>query len=112
MDYPDLDQLPADLREAVEKRGSLNVYRMVTHSPSLALPFLEIADAILQANTVPPDLRELAIVRVGRAYGAEYEHHHHERIAKLFGVTDTALAAAASGDTTGLSDEQQSVLRW
>lgn len=112
MDYPDPDQLPAPIREAVAARGSLNVFRMVAHSPNLAPAFYEFGDVILGDNTVPPDLRELAIVRVGRRYAAEYEHHHHERIAQLFGVTEAQLVAAAGDDHAELSDVQAAVLRW
>lgn len=112
MDYPDIDQLPPALREAVTSRGSLNVYRMVTHSPGLSLPFLAMADAIFQGNTLPADLRELAIIRVGRRCGAEYEHHHHERIGFLVGLSETAIASAATGDTDGLTDTEASVIRW
>lgn len=112
MDYPDLAALPNELREAVTSRGSLNVYRMVTHSLGLAPSFLEMAGAMLQTNTVPVDLRELAIIRVGRTYDAHYEHHHHERIGKLVGLTDRAIQATATGVTTGLTDSEAAVLRW
>lgn len=36
MEYPDLSALPTELQEAVTTRGSVNVYRMITHSPGLA----------------------------------------------------------------------------
>lgn len=112
MDYPDLDQLPDDIRTAIEARASLNVLRMIGHTPNFAPAFFLFGDVALGANTVPADLRELAIIRVGRRYGAEYEHHHHERLGALVGLDETAIAAAASGDATGLTDEQAAVLRW
>lgn len=112
MEYPDPAHLPTEIREGIEARGSLNVYRMIAHSPNLAPVFFEFGDRILGENTVPPDLRELAIVRVGRRYAAEYEHHHHERLAQLFGVTDDELRAAATGEYSGLADDRAAVLRW
>ncbi|KQX65131.1 MULTISPECIES: carboxymuconolactone decarboxylase family protein [unclassified Streptomyces] len=111
MEYPDLTALPAELREAVAARGSLNVFRMIMHSPRLAPGLLETADAILQRNALPDGLRELAIVRVGRVYRAPYEVHHHENIGRLVGLSRAALAAAATGSTEGLSDAEASVLR-
>ena len=33
--YPDLAALPPELRDAVIKHGSPNVYRMIVHSPGL-----------------------------------------------------------------------------
>ncbi len=112
VDYPDLAGLPADLRAAVTSRGSLNVYRMIMHSPGLAPGFLELASALLQENSLPPQWRELVILRVGHAYGAAYEVHHHENIARWVGVSDTATAAAATDSTDGLADEEATILTW
>ena len=112
VDYPDLDGLPPELREAIRQRGSLNVLRMVTHSPNLLPAFLHFGDDVLRRNSLPADLRELAIVRVGHRYGAGYEHHHHERLAARVGVDRAALDAARTGDTAGLPDDRASVLRW
>lgn len=115
MEYPDLSALPAELREAVTERDSLNVFRMIMHSPELAPGMLQLADAILRGNSLPDQLRELVIVRVGHVYEAPYELHHHENIGRLVGMSQAALAAAASGSTEGqgqgLSKEEAAVLR-
>jgi alkylhydroperoxidase family enzyme len=111
VEYPDLSALPDELREAVTERDSLNVFRMIMHSPALAPGLLQLGDAILRGNSLPDQLRELAIVRVGRVYEAPYEVHHHENIGRLVGLSQTAIAAAASGSTEGLSKEEEAVLR-
>ncbi|MDX3457372.1 carboxymuconolactone decarboxylase family protein [Streptomyces sp. ME02-8801-2C] len=74
---------------------------------------LQLADAILRGNSLPDQLRELVIVRVGHVYEAPYELHHHENIGRLVGMSQAALAAAASGSTEGqgLSKEEAAVLR-
>ena len=110
--YPDLASLPKDLQDAVSQRASLNVYRMVTHSPGLAAAFLEFAVAAFQANSLPAEWRELAILRVGYTYGAAYEVHHHESLARWAGLADEAIGAAATGDTGRLSDDQAAILKW
>jgi 4-carboxymuconolactone decarboxylase len=110
--YPDLATLPAELRDAITSRGSINVYRMVAHSPGLAPAFLEFASAVFQANSLPADLRELAILRVGHTYGAAYEVHHHENIARWTGLSESAMSAAATGDSEGLPDEEVAILHW
>ncbi|WP_405558651.1 carboxymuconolactone decarboxylase family protein [Streptomyces canus] len=111
MEYPDPSALPTELQEAVTKRGSVNVYRMIMHSPGLAPGFLEMADAIFQGNSLPDQLRELAIVRVGHVYRAPYEIHHHENIGRLIGLSEAAIGAAATGATQALSKEETSILR-
>jgi 4-carboxymuconolactone decarboxylase len=110
MEYPDLSALPAQLRDAVAAHGSLNVYRMVAHSPTLAPSLLAFGDAILQANSLPPAWRELAILRVGHAYGARYQTHHHERIARAAGLADTSIDAAATGSVDGLPPGDAAIL--
>ncbi|MEU5952392.1 carboxymuconolactone decarboxylase family protein [Streptomyces sp. NPDC047525] len=110
MEYPDLSQLPVELQEAVTSHGSLNIFRMIMHSPVLAPGVLRLGDAILQRNSLPDTLRELAIVRVGRVYGAAYEVHHHEKAARLVGLGDEALAAADTGSAVKLSGPEAAVL--
>jgi len=109
--YPHLDTLSPQLREAVTSRASMNVYRMITHTPGLAPSFLTMANDVLQYNSLPPSWRELVILRVGYRYQADYEIHHHLNIARGVGLSDDAIAAAASGSSHGLSDQEAALLR-
>ena len=108
--YPEFDSLPESLQDAIWARGSLNVYRMIAHSPGLAPAFYTMANDIFLQNSLPADWRELAILRVGYRYGAVYETHHHANIGKAVGMSDQALAAAQSGLTAGLTPEEATVL--
>ncbi|MFE6925577.1 carboxymuconolactone decarboxylase family protein [Nocardia sp. NPDC057663] len=111
IDFPDTTTLPAALQEALSTHTA-NIYRMVAHSHGMGLSFLTMADAMLQTNSVPFPLRELAILRVGHVYEAPYELHHHERFARAVGLSEDAIAAAASGRGEGLRPEEAAVLRW
>jgi alkylhydroperoxidase family enzyme len=112
MDYPDLDALPQNLKDILAQHAPVNVYRMVMHSPGLAPGFFVMADAMFQANSLPPHLRELAILRVGYRYAAPYETHQHEMIAGYAGLSADAIAAAASGVTDGLPEDEVDILTW
>lgn len=112
MDYPDLDALPQNLKDTLAQHAPVNVYRMVMHSPGLAPGFFVMADAMFAANSLPPHLRELAILRVGYRYAAPYETHQHEIIAGYTGLSTEAIAAAASGVTDGLPQEEVDILSW
>ncbi|MFE2314854.1 hypothetical protein ACFXC8_17105 [Streptomyces sp. NPDC059441] len=106
MEYPDLSALPTELQEAVTKRGSVNVYRMIMHSPGLAPGFLETADAMFRGNSLPDQLRELAIVRVGHVYRAPYEIHHHENwppVPHCGGSSPTSSSRSASTSSSATS---------
>ena len=109
--YPDLDALSPDLREAVTSRASLNIFRMITHTPGLAPSFLAMASDVLQHNSLPATWRELAILRVGYRYHADYETYQHERIGRAIGLDDYAITAAMSGSTEKLDPDATAVLR-
>lgn len=112
VDYPDIETLPDNLKEILDTHAPVNVYRMVMHSPGLAPAFMAMADAMFQANSLPPRLRELAILRVGYRYQAPYETHQHEAIGGYVGLSAEAIAAAASGHTADLPDEEVSIIGW
>jgi len=107
--YPDLDSLTAELQEAVTSRASLNIFRMITHSPNLASSFLTMAADVLQRNSLPATWRELVILRVGYRYRARYETYQHERIGRAIGLDAEAINAVESGGVDGL-DAQQATL--
>jgi len=109
--YPDLDALSPDLREAVTSRASLNIFRMITHTPGLAPSFLAMASDVLQHNSLPATWRELAILRVGYRYHADYETYQHERIGRAIGLDHDAITAAKSGSTEKLDPDATAVLR-
>jgi alkylhydroperoxidase family enzyme len=109
--YPDLDTLSPQLREAVTSRASLNVYRMIAHTPGLAPSFLTMASDVLQHNSLPAAWRELVILRVGYRYEADYEVHHHLNIGRAVGLSDDAVAAANSGSSDGFSEQEAALLR-
>lgn len=106
--FPDLETLSAELRNEVLDRRSLNVYRMIMHTPAVAPSFLAISDALRQRTSLPGTWRELAILRVGHRYRARYEIHHHERIARSVELREQAIAAVkvAGGEATLDPDEQ------
>lgn len=110
--YPDLDSLSPELRaEVTGPRRSLNVYRMVMHTPAIAPSFLSFADALRHRNSLPPSWRELAILRVGHRYAAPYEIYHHERIARQAGLGEAVIAAAGIGPTAAaISAEERLIL--
>lgn len=113
MNYPDLDTLPAELRDAVLSRGGANVYHMLMHSRGMAMGFCAFADTVFDGCSLPTDLREIAILRVGHRYGSAYEVHQHEALSRLLKIPETVFAACAlDGDAAALSDAQQAIIRW
>lgn len=112
MPYPDTAQLPEHLQQELARRRNRNVFRMLMHSPEAAPGFLAMTDAARGRNALPPVLRELTIVRVGRRYGAPYEVHHHERIGREVGMSEAAIQGAINGPfSEGLTADEILILR-
>jgi 4-carboxymuconolactone decarboxylase len=89
---------------------SLNLFRMLAHSPPTLAGFGKLGGALLQDGTLEPRLRELAIVRVGLLAGAEYESEKHTVIARAMGLSDAELAALQVGaDPAPLDDAGKAV---
>jgi 4-carboxymuconolactone decarboxylase len=109
--YPDLDALSPDLQEAVTSRASLNIFRMIMHTPGLAPSFLAMASDVFQRNSLPATWRELVILRVGYRYHARYETYQHERIGYAVGLDQDAISAAESGSAEKLDRHAAAVLR-
>jgi len=85
------------LREILESRPPLNLYRMLPRAGILAEHFLEMGGAIRNDLSLDPKIRELAIVRTGILTDAAYEVHHHRQIALSVGVDEKDLAAVENG---------------
>ncbi|WP_166908367.1 carboxymuconolactone decarboxylase family protein [Mycobacterium sp. DL440] len=109
--YPDLDALTPELREAVTSRASLNIFRMITHTPNLAPGFLSMAADVLQHNSLPATWRELVILRVGYRYDAGYETYQHVNIGRAIGMSEDAIAAAESGSADRVDEQEALLLR-
>jgi 4-carboxymuconolactone decarboxylase len=89
----------------------LNLFRMLAHSPPVMTGFAKLGGALLQDCALPPQLRELAIVRVGLLAGASYEVEKHTAIARAVGISDTELQALRPGESQeALSDTGRAVI--
>ena len=85
--------------ERIEARGPiLNIFRAMSHSPEAMLRFMRFGSYFLEQGKLDPKLRELAILRVARRAGAEYEWVQHVVIARAVGVTDAQIEALERGD--------------
>jgi len=92
----------------------MNIARMLANSENGLKGFMRMGNALLHRCELEPQLRELAIVRVGRLSRAAYEVFQHERIAREAGVGDGKIAALrdATIEAPAFSDNEKAVLRF
>ena len=79
-------------------RGAGNALATLARHPDLAEAFLPFNTRLLLRSTLPPRLRELAILRVARRSGCAYEWGHHTKIAAKAGLSETEIEAAGRGE--------------
>ena len=91
----------------------LNLFKTMAHSPQVGFRFLRLGNAILFKGVVPPNLRELAILRVGHLNRAIYEWTQHVPIALRVGVRQAQIDALPEWENSGeFNDIEKAILRY
>lgn len=93
---------------------SINLFRLMVHSPGGARAFSGLGQYIRFGSKLDPRLREMAILQVGYLTRSVYEYTHHIKIGRDFGVSDDdirAIAAETAGKATALDALTKAVLR-
>lgn len=112
------EQAAPQVRERFQKMEDngfriLNLYKVVAHCPEVGVNFLRLGNAILFKGTVPPNLRELAILRVGNIYQAKYEFTQHIPIALRTGLKQEQIDDLPNWESSGKFNQQErAVLRY
>lgn len=109
--YKDVSQLSESARKTIGEIPA-NVSRMLaTASPPVFEAVGAVGSAFINGSSLPPQLRELAILRVGYLSNAAYEVFQHEALARHVGMSDAQIAAIRAGNPDGVLDQaQQAVL--
>src|SRR5262245_27932890 len=80
-------------------RGAGNALSTLAHHPALTKAFLKF-NVYLFTSTLPPRVRELAILRVAHRSECAYEWTHPTASAKSEGLTDAGIEAVRRGDAS------------
>ena len=87
------------------------VYRTFARHPALYVPRQILSEHIRLKNTLPPRVREMAILRIGFLCGSEYEWAAHARAGRAAGLSDDEIKRIASGPGAGWNAKDTAVLR-
>ncbi len=101
-------------KEMTDRGGRvLNLFKTMAHSPQVGFHFLRLGNAILFKGVVPPNLRELAILRVGHLNRAIYEWTQHVPIALRVGVRQTQIDALPDWEHSDeFNDIERTILKY
>ncbi|HRW08210.1 MAG TPA: carboxymuconolactone decarboxylase family protein [Caldilineaceae bacterium] len=85
-------------------RGPFNA---LLYSPVIGDAVQRVGEAVRFEGTLPPQLRELAILTVAAEWQANFEWWAHERIARDVGVEEAVIAGVKAGVLPASADAQQ-----
>ncbi|GAA2401724.1 hypothetical protein GCM10010191_06360 [Actinomadura vinacea] len=84
--------------------GAGDALATLVRHPDLAEAVLTVNTHMLLRSTLPPRLRELAILRVARRRGCEYEWNEHVGLAAEAGLSEAEIEAAGRGEAADALD--------
>jgi AhpD family alkylhydroperoxidase len=84
--------------ERCNPKDASNALATFVNHPALTKAFLRFNVHLLYSSTLPPRIRELAILRVAHRRDCTYEWTHHVGLAKEAGLSDEEIAAVRRGE--------------
>ncbi len=87
-------------KERRNPENASNILGTFVRHPGLTKEFLKFNVHLLFRSTLPPRLRELAILRVAHRTDSEYEWVQHVRMGKNEGLTEDEIAGVQRGESS------------
>lgn len=102
----------ASVRSHADGRAELGeVYVRMFNNPGVAAKVGALGEHLRFHGVLPAEIRELVILRYAARQRLGYEWAHHQRPAKLAGISQDVIDAIAAGDMPGaLPDAAKAVL--
>jgi alkylhydroperoxidase family enzyme len=110
--YADPASLSEEDRVAIGGNPANVSLMLAVASPPVFEAVSRVGSAFINGSSLPPRLRELAILRVGYLSSAAYEVFQHEALARHVGLSDQEIAAIRAGDPAALDETQRAVLEF
>jgi 4-carboxymuconolactone decarboxylase len=104
-----------EIYQKVEYSGNevLNLLKALAHSPKICRDWRRLGITLLLKGELSPELRELAILRVGNLAQANYEYTKHVPLALQAGVNQRQIDALSKWkNSTVFDDQERAVLEY
>ena len=112
--YPNADEVPglAEVYQDIAGIGRpvLNLYRVMGHSPQGLRAYIGLSRFVRDQSSLPPHLRELAILQTGLSLGCDYELAHHTIVARQVGIPDAKIDALRQSRRDPFNETERAVL--
>lgn len=88
-----IEEQPEPIREWVERRGNLNVFRLLANAPQVFAGWTQMVDELFDSPTFSRRMREVVILRVAHLQDSRYELGQHLGIARTAGLSEQQINA-------------------
>ncbi len=111
-----LEEMTQEQKSAAEElingpRGGIRgPFNALLRNPKLADRVRQLGDSIRFENSLPPALREFAILITARFWSARYEWHAHSKLALELGISQEAIDAIGVGEAPKNLPEDQELI--
>jgi 4-carboxymuconolactone decarboxylase len=112
------DQASTELNEIynnLTRNGAriINLYRVIAHNPRALLNFMRLGNSLLVETELQPKLRELAILRIAKLAGSDYEWSQHYPLALELGINQKQIQEISSWvNSTNFNEIERAVLQY
>ncbi|MGH2832839.1 MAG: carboxymuconolactone decarboxylase family protein [Solirubrobacteraceae bacterium] len=103
------EELCSEHLQTLANLPPLNIFRMVAAAPRAFGPFMALGGAVL-SGALDAKRREIVVLRVAHATGADYEWVQHEQLARNVGVSEREIEAIAGEEPVSRLDEEHNLL--
>lgn len=76
----------------------LTILRLIANAPHSFRPYILLSDSLLNRATLPPEVREVAILWMAQRRNVEYERLEHLPMAARAGLNEAQLARLEEGE--------------
>jgi alkylhydroperoxidase family enzyme len=109
--FVEKDKADPYIKDAMSKLDDqkflINLFKVMANSPRVARNFIRLGNAILAEEGFPPQIRELAILRVGFLCGSMYEYTKHVVMGKREGLSQEKINAVPAWIAASCFDESE-----
>jgi alkylhydroperoxidase family enzyme len=94
-------------------RGEIsNLFRVIANGPRVLKPFFEMSHYVRDQSSLPPRLREMAILTTGVALNVPYEVFHHRRAGRQAGLSEDELRRIEAMDLRLFNETERAVMQY
>lgn len=93
IDYFNPENAPEQIIRAMGGKKKLGIFRMIANSENAGPEVLELGKKLSVGSSLPHEIREVVILRVGYLSEAAYELKQHTAVARRIGLSDEMITA-------------------